>query len=131
MCLASKFLKEVKTLKRRIDDERENLTNLLSDLDKEMSRLYHNVEATNFNAAEGYCYAKKMQDTLRKRRVVKQELQKLHSLSTNMNFEVVNELLGTTEKNLSRTISRIHKEEMQFSQNWKENYRVEDLLQVH
>lgn len=55
----------------RSPDEMARLTNELSRIDKEISEIYHEIECTNFNAAGGYYFAKRLQMKLRERRQIK------------------------------------------------------------
>lgn len=72
----------------------------LSDLDKKISQLYHDIEINNFNAYQGYQYSKNLQTLLRKRRLVKQEMEKI---SANVNhFEDMQESIKKVRKNLEK-----------------------------
>jgi hypothetical protein len=46
-----------------------------SEADKDIGRIYHRIENTKFNAYQGFLLAKELQDSLRKRRNVKNDLQ--------------------------------------------------------
>jgi hypothetical protein len=53
----------------------EQLNTLQSAFDKRVSALYHELEkAGDLDVAEGHAFAETLQDTLRRRRVVKQEI---------------------------------------------------------
>lgn len=45
-----------------------------SEIDKLISVISHQIEGNKFNACEGYLYLKKQQDTLIKRRIIKEQL---------------------------------------------------------
>ena len=51
-----------------------NLSKKISQADKLISDIYHQIEYENFNACEGYKLAKKMQVALRARRGIKNEM---------------------------------------------------------
>ena len=56
------------------DDYIAKLSKKMSEADKNVSNVYHQIEYQNFNACEGYKLAKKMQIALRERRSVKNEM---------------------------------------------------------
>ena len=121
MCIASKFINELQSMSDRIKNELEKMNKLQSRYDKEISNLYHKIELNNFNAAEGYYFSKDLQTILRKRRMVKLEIQKLTSLQHTVN---IHSLPIKAKSNLKK----IHKNESKWKSEWKENYQLEDLL---
>ena len=121
MCIASKFVNELQSMSDRIKNELKNMNKMLSQYDKEIASLYHKIEAKNFNAAEGYCLSKDLQTILRKRRTVKQEIRKLHSLTHTIDIQ-------SLPVKAKANLSKIHKSENEWKSDWKENYRFEDLL---
>ena len=48
--------------------------------DKQISRIYHDIENDVFNVVEGYRYAKQLQDILKARRHVKTEIRRIYPL---------------------------------------------------
>lgn len=85
MCIASERLQEIKSYTKTLEKDRTKLRNTLTELDKEMNRMYHIIENTHFDASRGYCLAKQLQDVLHKRRKIKDEIDTLNSLITNLN----------------------------------------------
>ena len=61
--------------------KQEELRALESLLDRKVSDLYHVLEFSNFNAYEGYLIAKRMQDALKERREVKNDLTTLEKVT--------------------------------------------------
>lgn len=70
----------------------------LSRTDKEISKIYHDLETTNFNASQGYFFAKRLQTLLRRRRFIKTEIDKLKS--TNKEFQQIKELIHQSEQKM-------------------------------
>lgn len=67
----------------------------LSHADKELSDMYHFIELTNFNAAQGYQACKAMKEILLHRRAAKDELDTLTNL---------NGIIETTLKTAARKV---------------------------
>lgn len=68
-----------------------------SKVDKQISALYHELEKTDLSEELGYQYSRALQNLLRKRRVVKDEL---------IPFEILNRELGKAMPNLDEHIMR-------------------------
>lgn len=82
--------------------EKKKLEKMQSRLDKEINKFYHNLESRgNFNAAEGYYIAKDLQELLKKRRVVKQELYTLRMVNNNLQFNKIESILPHARKCLN------------------------------
>jgi len=79
-----------------LEDYSRLMNQSLSKTDKEISKIYHELETTSFNASQGYFYAKSLQSLLRKRRFIKTEMDKIHS--TNKEFKQMKELVLQSEK---------------------------------
>lgn len=77
MCFASKT---IDTQLQEVENFKSKYFQQLSQIDKELSEYYHDLEGKKFNAAEGYYIAKGLQSILHKRRKIKFELNQLHSL---------------------------------------------------
>jgi len=102
MCLASKYLTGMREAVTEIENGVKELTELQSFYDKELSEVYHRLETEKFNASEGYYFAKRLQEILQKRRVVKKELANLKSLSMSKDFVSVKKSLNDANSNLQR-----------------------------
>lgn len=77
------IIKKVKEMQELIsDDYISSLSKKLSEADKRVADVYHQVEYTKFNACDGYKLAKKMQDALRIRRGIKNEMSVMHYIRT-------------------------------------------------
>ncbi|RVT62783.1 hypothetical protein [Niallia taxi] len=55
----------------------DKLNGLQSALDRQVSRIYHDIEKSEFDLEKGNEYALRLKETLQNRRVVKDELKKL------------------------------------------------------
>lgn len=77
---------------------------MLSKYDKELNKVYHDIEQINFNASEGYYLSKKVQELRSKRRVVKQRMYEI-----NRNVEIFRDLKGTGKQILETLITRAGK----------------------
>lgn len=84
----------------------------LSRTDKEISKIYHDLETTNFNASQGYFFAKRLQTLLRRRRFIKTEIDKLKS--TNKEFQQIKELIHQSEQKI---VSKQNRYEV-YSEGW-------------
>ena len=67
-------IKELKSIVKNAPTYLDMLHKEISLCDKEISDIYHAIEATNFSASEGYKLSKDLQITLRRRREVKYEI---------------------------------------------------------
>ena len=125
MCIANKFLTRFEELSNELEAEFQRLLKLRAEYDKKISDHYHKVETAKFNAAEGYYLAKELQHIARQRRIIKNELYKVRNLREMMKMDTVME---DTSK-ARRSLTKIHKHEKKsdWCNEWKNDYRVEDL----
>lgn len=77
MCLASEYLSQIQGVFQEVEKKTRELNHMLSTIDKEISDVYHDLETRSFNAVEGYYIAKNIQGLVRRRRLVKHEIQKM------------------------------------------------------
>ena len=126
MCLASKFISEMQSIADRINVEFDKLSKLNSQLDKEISGIYHRIEQSNFNAYEGWLFSKELQIALRKRREVKHEISRLHTLRREIDIPALKSNIQTAQSKVIK--SKIENDT--YKDHWQERYRVED-LQIH
>ena len=87
--------------------KQEEMRGMESLLDRKISDLYHILEFSNFNAYEGYLIAKKMQDTLKERREVKNELttlEKVTEVFTEKKIKDAENQLKARENNIKNQI---------------------------
>lgn len=123
MCKASKYINELESLTSRIQSDYDKLTKKLSDYDTILSSKYHQLENANFNACEGYYYAKDMQEVLRKRRVIKNELSKLQILHASLKNQNLHSTISKTKKSIHKSTSSGNK----FIGKWQHDYNIEEL----
>ncbi|WP_046176736.1 hypothetical protein [Domibacillus indicus] len=84
--ILSQSFSEIEMSLQKITMYGEQLSDELSRTDKEISGIYHKIETTAFNMAQGYQYAKQLQYLLRKRRLVKGESAKFHVIKEELNL---------------------------------------------
>jgi hypothetical protein len=126
MCLASKYLNQLDEVAKGIENDYKKLSKKQSEYDLQISELYHKIETANFNACEGYYFSKQLQEILRKRRTIKNELVRLNSLRDTLNLR--NSL---NNKNLCRSkqsLNKIIKNTNKYQQDWKYTYSLEEVL---
>jgi hypothetical protein len=126
MCLASKYLNQLNEVAKGIEDDYKKLSMKQSEYDISISELYHKIEASNFNACEGYYFSKQLQELLRKRRAIKNEIVRLNSLKDTLNLR--NSL---NNKNLNRSkqsLNKIIKNTTKYQCDWKYTYTLEEAM---
>jgi len=99
-----------------LEDYKHQMNKTLSTTDKEISRIYHELETTNFNASQGYLFAKSLQGLLRKRRFIKTELDKIKS--TNNELQQIKELVQQSEE---KVLKQQNKYET-YAQGWVDSF---------
>lgn len=75
------FLAHVATLCEDMDAIRAQAYKALSQADKSVSAIYHEIEMTTFDAAAGYRLARRLKEVLLHRRSIKRELKHLSILT--------------------------------------------------
>lgn len=83
-------IKEVETLLNSLEQVKESentYRKLMSQYDKDLSDIYHQIECGTFNAAQGYKKLMDLKGLLLERRKVKNEHFFLQSLTTSFNIE--------------------------------------------
>jgi hypothetical protein len=103
MCLASKYLSEIDSIITNIKSDMNKLNCKQSEYDKRISEIYHKLETKKFNACEGYYISKELQDVLRKRRLVKQELFRMRDIYNTLAVESLNCKLPKAKKNIKKS----------------------------
>jgi hypothetical protein len=126
MCLASKYLNQLDNVVKGIESDHNKLFSKLSEYDSLISELYHKVEVSNFNACEGYYYSKQLQELLRKRRVIKDEISRLNTLKQTLNLKSA--LPKSKINNSKQCIDRAINKSCKWQQNWKYTYTLEEVL---
>jgi len=80
------------------DKEHSELSQRLSQIDQEITDVYHYIEFNNLNAADGYKAYKLLQEKLLKRRLIKDEFAKFHVLASSKVSDIFD---GTLDKSLN------------------------------
>lgn len=83
------FSDTLKDLRKR----KQELLDLQSEVDKEISDIYHYIELNNLNAYQGWLMYKMLQYRLKRRRVIKDELSIIkHLVKCNINIQSLSEI---------------------------------------
>lgn len=81
MCLAGSYLTQLQRLTDEISRDRAKLSELNSQLDRDISAIYHEIEKMDLTPDNAYHICALLQSTLRKRRVVKDEFARMNSIT--------------------------------------------------
>ena len=95
------FYEQLERLYRDVTRFYNELNKHQSRYDKELSALYHELEKIELTPTSGYEFALKLQDVLRKRRVVKDEMARLQPI-----YNYVAQTFYTLQKQIERAISQ-------------------------
>lgn len=80
----------------------DQLNTIQSSLDKRVSSLYHDLEkAGDLDVEEGHAFAEVLQDTLRRRRVVKQEIALMMPV-----YQALKDQIGKIEEHHARALRK-------------------------
>jgi hypothetical protein len=85
---------------------------------------YHKIENMNFNACEGYYLTKQLQEILRKRRIVKDEMSRLFTLSQTLNTKKLNNSINTCKSQINKAKKKSHN----YQHDWTYTYKLEEIL---
>lgn len=97
-----KYFDKLNALYTEMKAQFDQLNMLQSLFDKQVSSLYHELEkAGDLDVAEGHTFAETLQDTLRRRRVVKQEIALM--LQT---YLAIKDQIGKIEERHSRALRK-------------------------
>jgi DNA-binding transcriptional regulator GbsR (MarR family) len=124
MCLASKYLKEIDSVILNLNTDINRLNQKRSEYDRLVSQHYHKIEHSNFNACEGFYLAKDLQETLRKRRLIKEECERLIMLRNSIQQTQIQQNLGNARKSIKKSIQKSNN----WKCNWKYTYTIEEVL---
>jgi len=109
MCKASEILKNLISSYQEVNAEYNSLSKELSRCDLIEQDLLHLIENSNFNAAEGYFYAKKIKDTRIERRRIKLELTTIQKVVSNIKISETLSHLSWLEKDVALQADRLKK----------------------
>lgn len=74
MCLAERYIEHIQRLEREASNAFRHLRSALSEVDTEVSLIYHEIEFGKFNVVQGYHLAKRLKEVLKRRRAIKNEI---------------------------------------------------------
>lgn len=74
MPLSDAYLAQLHSLSASVTGTQERLSRLLSEVDCEVSDLYHEIERTDFDEASAFSAMTMLQNALHRRRIVKDEM---------------------------------------------------------
>lgn len=123
MCIASDHLTSLTEVIDKITADFQALNKLQSGYDKELSAKYHEIESATFNVVQGYKLAKEIQMILQKRRAIKGEFARLHSMVSVLKGIGIDDRLVEMRTKLSTTIEK----DMQIRSDMKATVSFEDL----
>lgn len=104
MCHAKKIAQQIIDLTNEANNLFNEYTDKLKNIEYKIMDVLHYIEGDNFNACQGYVYAKKLKELRTERRSIKNELEPLQMLRSRMNNSLnINEL--------TKTVDAIHKKE--------------------
>jgi len=92
MTYTEELVNDLNNIVNKISDEGNKRSKDLSNIDKELTDVYHYIEFSNFDVVRGYKAYKELQDVLKKRREIKNDLKLLSNLRANIpGLDKVNE----------------------------------------
>lgn len=77
-----------------MQEQFDTLSRIQSACDRQVASIYHEIETATFNACDGYKYAKKLQEALKQRRTVKNQV---HAMKRLVDTVHPRELLHTVQ----------------------------------
>lgn len=80
MSLSDSYLQQLHTLHAGVSETYNRLNRMQSEMDRQISGVYHEIEKMEIDEVTGPAAVKLLQDVLRKRRVVKDELIRLQPI---------------------------------------------------
>lgn len=98
-----------------IEDYEAELFKGLSDYDKKLNVIVHNIEKEKFNACEGYYFANEIQILRQRRRLIKVELQKVRKAKETFNYNTYLDRFKNSLQNLDKN-------------SWYENFKEKELV---
>ncbi|WP_442636470.1 hypothetical protein [Rossellomorea marisflavi] len=113
MCVASRYLDQIEVMLKQVKSDLRKLKDKAIYYDRELSKIYHDVEIRKFNACEGFYITKNLQDVLQRRRLVKKEMGRLE--------QVYNNLIKTADNNfykIKRSVDKSKKSEESYLENF-------------
>lgn len=105
MCEAKKLAQQITNLIEQTNQLYNEYNKKMSNITLKIEDVLHYIENDNFNACQGYVYAKKLQELRQERRLIKNELEPLHMLKTRLENNI-------NIRELSKTVDIIHKKEV-------------------
>ncbi len=121
MTKANAIIRQLREINDYYKEEKRKLFELQKQLDREVSRIYHDLESRgNLNAAEGYCVARDLQLALRKRRLVKQELYEMKVIDRPIQIDQLSNKLEKAEKSMNK-VKRNRNRKDNYMSSWNLN----------
>lgn len=106
MSLANDYVDKLSNTLHSLSEDFKKVSKMVSKIDAEVNMLYHEIETGKYNASAGYKKLKQLQDTLRKRRVIKNEFVKLDQIQQIMKTDELLKTVSKTEKTVQKTIDK-------------------------
>jgi RNA-binding protein YhbY len=89
MCGATNLLDKLEDIVETVDKEQSKLSRQLSQCDKLISEYYHKIEQEEFDEKQGNQMLKQLQKALRKRRLIKIEMDNYKLLSNQVHIKKI------------------------------------------
>jgi hypothetical protein len=101
MNIPENYFEKLHGLNEEVNETFKNLNCLQSALDRKISDIYHDIERSEFDIAQGNEYAKRLKETLQYRRVIKDELARLMPVYNMLRSEV-----GKVDEQYNRAVRK-------------------------
>lgn len=105
MCKAKEYVNQLKEISESIQNDVNQLHRKLTKLEGMQQDILHMIENDSFNAAEGYFYAKKLQDIRRERREIKNEIEIMSYLKSTP--KIIDGHVKQIEPNINKIDSKL------------------------
>lgn len=88
MCMAQSYVDQLNKLNRSVTATYEGLNRMQSMVDKELSEVYHEIEAATLDPHREHQLMQRLQDVLKRRRVVKDEFVRIQAVKLALDSSV-------------------------------------------
>ncbi|BFH69400.1 hypothetical protein J27TS7_02960 [Paenibacillus dendritiformis] len=88
MCMAQSYVDQLNKLNRSVTATYEGLNRMQSMVDKELSEVYHEIEAATLDLYREHQLMQRLQDVLKRRRVVKDEFVRIQAVKLALDSSV-------------------------------------------
>lgn len=118
MCLASRHLKLMEEVVNGYKSDMKKMSDMISNIDIQVNTLYHEIEVERYSTVAGFKKLKKLQEALRKRRVIKNEFAEMNQLNQ---FMQINEISTKIEK-ANKGSEKLKNKNITYTDGWELNF---------